>query len=214
MFFTVIFCQLTIMGESGVDSKITDPVMEYYVNRSKTVLESGDPLKRGISFSYEAVSVYEKIGRKGRVEFSDSSRAVYYFSFGKLDSLVSDSNYSEIRQPTFDYPNIFAGDYNFNFYPNDTGGEYLAIGFEPDSVKNNEPVGIAIINRSNQFLTWLYLHYPLVSNQKKLSRTYRFNNVDGFRFCGSIKEVGAIYSVFSLDYYSLETRISNIQIQK
>lgn len=192
---------------------LTDPVMNFYVSRSKALINSSNPLKRGISFSYTAKTYYKQIKRGGIVEFIDSSLATYYFNFGKLDSVVTEYS-EEVEQPEviFDFPNIFEDEYIFSFFPNDSGGEDIAIGFEIDSIDHSVPVGIAIIDRNLFFPKWLYMHYPKNEKGEKLSRSYRFVDINGFLFPDSVWDVGTRYTFFSRENYRIESKISDITL--
>jgi hypothetical protein len=109
---------------------------------------------------------------------------------------------------------VFDQDYQFSFYPNDTGGKYLAIGFDTDSAGDPRPVGLAIIDRYEYSLHRLYLFYPHQAGYKRLSRTLHFVKHEGYIFPDSILELAARAGIFSTDHYRLETVISNIKINR
>jgi len=131
------------------DTESDDPVLNFYIDRARATAESRNPIERGTVFSFDAVTYYKRIGRGGKVDLVDSTWSTYYYSFGERDSLTTDTSVSS-REYEVDifYPNVFDHDYIYNFYPNDTGGADLAIGFDTDSMVQDEPVGIAIIDRS------------------------------------------------------------------
>lgn len=196
------------------DMESDDPVLNFYIDRARATAESRNPIERGTVFSFDAVTYYKRIGRGGKVDLVDSTRSTYYYSFGERDSLTTDTSVSS-REYEVDifYPNVFDHDYIYNFYPNDTGGADLAIGFDTDSMVQDEPVGIAIIDRSRYFLKWLYLYYSDRKGYKRYSHSLRFSEQDGFVFPDSIWSVAAKVGLFSTDYYRLETGISNLVIE-
>jgi hypothetical protein len=175
------------------DTESDDPVLNFYIDRARATAESRNPIERGTVFSFGST---------------------YYYSFGERDSLTTDTSVSS-REYEVDifYPNVFDHDYIYNFYPNDTGGADLAIGFDTDSMVQDEPVGIAIIDRSRYFLKWLYLYYSDRKGYKRYSHSLRFSEQDGFVFPDSIWSVAAKVGLFSTDYYRLETGISNLVIE-
>jgi hypothetical protein len=61
-------------------------------------------------------------------------------------------------------------------------------------------------------LRWLYLYYPSTSGVERLTRSFRFTEVEGYVFPDSIWEVGARSGIFSLEYYRLETGIVEIEV--
>ena len=192
-----------------------DPVLSFYSDRARAAVDSRNPLERGTVFSFDALTYYKRVGRGGRIEHVDSTLSTYYFSFGKLDSLTTDSAASSRDyEVDISYPNVFDHDYIFSFYPNDTGGADLAIGFDNDTISAESPVGIAIIDRTRYFLKWLYLHYPQKEGYKRLSQSLRFTEQDGLIFPDSICLVAAKSGFFSTEHYRLETGISNLVIER
>jgi len=111
-------------------------------------------------------------------------------------------------------PNVFAQASEFCFYPNDTGGVELALGFDHDVSLSQLPVGLAVIDRDRYLLRWLYLYYPEHLDYKRFSRSYRLTLQDGYVFPDSIWEVGARPGIFSPEYYRLETVITGITIYR
>jgi hypothetical protein len=197
------------------DAESDDPVLDFYCNRARVTAGNLNPIERGTAFSFDAVTYYKRIGRRGKVDLVDSTRSTYYYSFGKLDSLTTDTSASSRDyEVDLSYPNVFDGDYIFSFYPNDTGGADLAIGFDTDTAVAGEPVGIAIIDRSRFFLKWLYLHYPDRKGYKRYSHSLRFTERDGLVFPDSIWTVAAKAGLFSSEFYRLETGISNLVIER
>ena len=206
----ILFVPALTVGDTEPD----DPVLDFYSDRTRATAESRNPLQRGTAFSFDAVTYYRRIGRGGKVDLVDSTRSTYYYSFGKLDSLITDTSASSRDyEVDFSYPNVFDHDYIFNFYPNDTGGADLAIGFDTDTMVQDEPVGIAIIDRSRYFLKWLYLYYSDRKGYQRYSQSLRFTERDGLVFPDSIWTVAAKVGLFSTDYYRLETGISNLVIE-
>ncbi|MEA3297096.1 MAG: hypothetical protein U9R56_04460 [candidate division Zixibacteria bacterium] len=190
-----------------------DPVLEFYCGRAAAVFTARDPIEHGLCFSFTVRSYYKSVGRRGNIEDVDSAVIRYHFSFGHLDSqktvLCTSDKLTDID---FSFPNVFSEHYLYNFYPNDTGGVNIAIGFDTDSVGNNQPVGLALIDREQYILRWLYLFYPHKSGFRRFSRSFRMTEFRGFVFPDSLWEVGAAEGVFSTDDYRLETCIESIEI--
>jgi len=206
-------CAPPVLSQSQGEAE--DPVLEFYRAKAAATFEARNPLDHAVNFSLEAVTHYTNLTRRGKVASVDSVRSTYFFSFGVLDSahLGSVEN-DRLEDLDFSFPNVFQPNAQFFFFPNDTGGAELAIGFEGDTSQAERPVGLAVIDRDRYFLRQLYLYYPAYQDYKKFSRSFRLTLKDGFVFPDSIWEVGAKPGIFSPEYYRLETGITAITIYR
>lgn len=203
------------VSPSAGNDREKDPVLSFYRERARETFKSRDPIERGVSYSFRALTYYKVIGKKGEVTRIDSSIADYYFSFGGLDSsTVIVAPERKQPKPDFSFPNIFMTDYDYYFFPNDTGGASLAIGFDSFTATDEAPVGLALIDRIRYFLRRAYLFYPCWKGHKRFSRSFRFVECEGYVFPDSIWEVGARQAVFTADHYRIETGITNITIYR
>ncbi|MDF1544263.1 MAG: hypothetical protein P1R58_04075 [bacterium] len=199
----------------AVAGQSDDDVLDFYCERAKAVADSRDPLEHGLSFAIKARSYYKRIGGEGQVTGMDSSMVELFYSFGQLDSMKLDSTYSDREiELDLELPKPFARDYNYSFYPNDTGGADLAIGFDRDTGQSEEPVGLAIIDRTQYYYKWLYLHYPKKENYRRYSRSYRFILQDGYIFPDSIWVVATRRRLLSSESFRIETGLSDVRIIK
>lgn len=192
-----------------------DQILNFYCSRADETFKSRDPLDGGVSFSWEAKSYYKLMERKGKVRLVDSAITEYFYSFGNVDSIKKIIPFhKEHFKIDFSYPNVFKGDYHFNFFPNDTGGKEIAIGFDTDSTDQKDPVGLAIIDRDKYYLKWLYLYYPHKKGYKRYTRSFRFTEYQGYIFPDSIWEIKGHLSIFTMEWYRIETGISKIKIYR
>jgi len=200
---------------TGISADNSDPILEYYTARAKEVCRSRNPLNAGVNYSFIAKTYFYIIENDGFLRRTDSSSVKYFYSFGVLDSTViiipTEKNQ---EQPDFTYLNIFNDDYIFNFFPNDTGGEDISIGFDLESYPENQPVGFVVINREFFYLKILHLYYMNERRDKRVSKSYRFVEHEGFVFPDSIWEIKAKRGILSVDYYRTETGISDIKIYR
>jgi len=212
----VVIVFVSVFLLAGLPAAADDnPVVEFYWEKAQRVGKSRDPVETGAGYSYVATSHYKKIDRKGRVENIDSVRSEYFYNWGKLDSsktLAGDPG--KFKKLDLSVPDILSSDYIRYFYPNDTGGTDLAIGFDTETARDPRPVGLFSIDRERYVLRWMYLFYPMKENYKRYSRSYRFVEVEGLIFADSIWEVGAKRGIFSSEHYRLETGISDIKIYR
>jgi len=201
----------TVVSQPGPEPD--DAVMQFYLKKASAAYQSRHALLHGLSFSFEARTFYKHVDNKGRVTSIDSARGTYYYSFGELDSILNDIFYSEpVPEFDYNYPNIFEENYRFNFFPNDTGGPQVAIGFDTDSLGDARPAGLTVLNRPIYNMNLLYLNYPKRDDYKYISRVFRFTSLEGYQFPDSIWEVGAKYGLLSTRHFRLETGITNITI--
>ena len=148
MWIVIVFIVVTCCVKTSYTQDKEDDILNHYQTRASEVFDGRNPIVSGLKFSFEAKRyglVYDKQMHK---KIKDSTIAKYYYSFGELDSMVV------LTKPkdSFDsldilYPNIFADNYSFNFFPNDTGGQNLAIGYDSHNFDVSLPVGMAIIDR-------------------------------------------------------------------
>jgi len=207
---TTVSILLSAFCSTGADN--SDPVLKFYIHQADSTFKDSDIAKCEQKFSFMAYTYYKSIGRKGLVARIDSVVSRYFCNGAKFDSsqiLVKPQR--KVPEIIFEFPNVFANHFSHNFYPNDVGGEKVAIGFDTDTSMTTMPEGIAVVDRANYRLRELYLYYPNQKGYKRLTRSFRFAEYDGFIFPDSIWEVGAKQGVFSTEYYCLETKIELFQ---
>lgn len=188
-----------------------DQILEFYRERAAGQVRSRNPQEAGLQYALRMRAYLSQLGRGGKAVLTDSSAFTRYFSFGELDSQVVHWSTSErLDQIDLTYPNIFAEDYTFRFYPNDTGGEALAIGFESDTTRNLSPVGLAVIDRTHYWIRRLYLHYPARKAAERQSRTFSFTERHGYMFPDTVTSTFARAGIFSTDYYRIDAYIDSV----
>lgn len=192
-----------------------DPILSYYCKRASEAFTGQNPLESGISFSFRATSHYMNLGEHGEVTRLDSGITDYYYSFGKLDSAEVVLKPKHDQKPIdFSYPDVFSQDYEFYFFPNDTGGSELAIGFDTYNSEDTLPIGLAVIDRDRFFIRWLHLHYPNKKYYKRFSRSFRFAEHDEYLFADSMWQVSARRGVFTTEFFRVESRITDFRLYR
>jgi hypothetical protein len=192
-----------------------DPILDFYCQSARAECAGRNPLEHGAVFSFRASSRYSTIGDEGRTVVKDSLVVDYFYSFGQLDSIHTVvASKADIPQFNLNPPNVFESTFVHSFFPNDTGGPELPIGFDSPDPDSESPSGIAIIDRDNYRLVRLYLFYPNKLGFKRLSRIYDFGQYDEFLVPELIIEQGAVSGIFTTTYYRLETTISDVRIRR
>lgn len=207
---------VVILAPSTMKSQDKDaPVLKFYWESARASLKSRDPLQHAVNYSFEARTFYKKIDKVGQATLADSTKTKYYISFGNLDStkMVTPPKGS-MPKVDLTYPNVFDSAYELNFFPNDTGGQLIGIGFDSDSAETTWPVGLVMIDRQRYFPQWLYLSYPGRKGLRHFTRSFRFTLVDGFVFADSVWEVAVKDGLISTTTYRLETGISDLKIYR
>ena len=204
-----------LITSEAVSQDGRDPVLDFYCERAAAVAEARDPLARGARYSFVARTYVKHTTAEGVVRKTDSAIVRYYYSFGNCDSMTVIGG--NIRKPDslpLPPPNVFAEAYLFNFFPNDTGGSHLAIGFDTPTDSTASPVGLAVVDRDRYFLSRLYLFFPNDPDFKRHTRSYRMIERDGLVFVDSIWEVIAKAGIFSAQNYRIETGIDSLNITR
>ncbi len=214
-FCLLLLTAALLISAVAADDSETDPILDFYWKRAAETFKSRDPIGGGVAYSMTVKTLRKQFNRHGRLEKTDSSVVDYFFSFGQLDSAINQIEPTSDRATQdLDFPNIFLSGYDRNFFPNDTGGTGIAIGFDSYTAADDRPVGLALIDRKAYYLQWLYLHFPNKSNYRHFSRSFRFVEHEGYIFPDSIWEVGDKQAFFSTGHYRRESSISNIRIHR
>ncbi len=211
----IVFVSVCVLALSLVAQEETDEILVHYKSRASEVFNGRNPLLSGLKFSFEATTYYKLFDEEKNTFIIDSIIADYYYSFEKIDSInVIASSKDDPDTLDLKYPNIFIGDYLYNFYPNDTGGKDLSIGFDSKDVNPNIPIGLAIVDRDYYFLKRLYMYYMNEQKVERASKSFRFVEIDGFIFSDSVWELKSKSGIFTTEYFRVETGIRNIKIQR
>ena len=191
----------------------SDDVLDFYCDRAEAATQSQHPFEHGISFTLTAKSTLSRLERGGDMVLIDSAMLSYFVSFGEIDSIkVRESTENAPEEIDISYPNVFKDDYDFNFFPNDTGGAILSIGFDADTSNDDLPSGLAVIDRDAYFLKRLYLHYPNETRYKRRSKEIEFIKHEGFVFPSRINELFGKAGIVNVEYFRQLTTIVLIEI--
>jgi len=207
----VICALIPIAGLAQNDADVLD----YYVSRAKATFETRDPLARGVSYSFLATTIEWKLNRDGVIQSADSVSTRYFYSFGQLDSQVTvrPATHS-IKDVDLNIPNIFNHEYVYNFFPNDSGGDRLSLGFDSPSVESPLPTGIVAVDRSLYYVRALFMVYPVKSGYDRYSRIIETTLEDGYVFPKKIAVAAGKRGVLFTDFYRRETTISELAIYR
>jgi hypothetical protein len=209
---TALLFMFLLIGSTGA---VSDEILDFYISAADRAFSAWHPDSAGAVYSYRETAKYHRLDGDGRIIKTDSAVTDYFCSFGQLDSTnVIAIPTGKIRAIEYSYPDIFAADYDFSFFPNDTGGSDLAIGFDTKDSASQDPTGIAIIDRDRFFLKRLHTHYPNLVDYERLSRSFHFQEKLGVALVDSIIEVGSLRGVFSTEHYRLIVSRSDIQVQR
>ncbi|HPI31943.1 MAG TPA: hypothetical protein PLR32_01415 [candidate division Zixibacteria bacterium] len=190
-----------------------DPVLRYYCQRAAGQGESRDPAKTGLRYEVWVRTYLTHFGRGNKVELTDSALFRRFCSFGAIDSQQTEAVTKEsLAKFDLSYPNVFQGAYEFRFFPNDTGGAALAIGFESDTVQNLSPVGLAVIDRTSFYLQRLYLYYPNAEKYERYSRTFSLRLQDGYVFPDTVVTMYSEAGIFAVEHYRIDTYVDSVRI--
>ena len=215
LFWSMLVIWAGSVAYSQIDSEESDPVLTYYWNKAAEKAPTVDP---GLILSRYRCAVLARrfrIDSDGRLGRADSVLVDMFLTGNTLDSQkVIRGDIDKIGDIELQFPSPFANEYRLNFFPNDTGGEGLAIGLVSDSSLANQPDGLIVIDRREYYLRSLYLYYPEKSGYKRFTRTYNFQLVDGVLFPSEIVEIATKMGIFISSTYRMELEISGVELLK
>lgn len=190
-----------------------DPVLDFYCERARAVYRTHNPFDNGATFSFRARSWVTELKQRGKEVPVDSSLVRYYYSSGNLDSQqIIMSTSDDLIGTDFSYPNLFDHEYDFSFFPNDAGGEVLAIGVDADTARGLYPVGIAVIDRNRYFLRRLYLYYPDLDRYERYSQVISFLNHGQVVFPDTVQITYAKAGVLSTGHFRLQIIVDSLVV--
>lgn len=197
-----------VIGDNG--DKTT---LDYYWGKARVVTQQADPNRAGIAYSFTARSYYRTTNDEGTTVRLDSLVARYFYSSGKLDSQVTlAGDKARFSRLDLSVPDVFRADLHLNFFPNDTGGPRMAIGFAADSAVNGLSDGLVVLDRYTYRPLTMYLFYRNYADYKRYTRSLRMVDVDEWLFPDSIWVVATRNGIFAPESYRLETGISDVNV--
>lgn len=211
----IIYVVVCLLVAAGMVLAEDDAILGYYADRAGSVFQSRNPIESGQAFSFRLVAYYRELNKQSEYELVDSAETRYFVSFGQVDSTeVIYKAKKELESFEINYPNIFKDDYIYNFYPNDSGGSELSIGFDSSPVDSTLPIGMVVIDRTNYYLRYLYLYYLADKKYKEQSFGYRFSEHDTFVYPDSVWIMKSERNFFSTTYFKYEYGIYDFKLIK
>lgn len=188
-------------------------IIDYYWRHASASYAAQNPIRIDRTYSCLVSAYLRELSRGGRVKSADTSVNRYFFSGGKLDSVVNQSGDRHLTvEVNISVPNIFDSTYIRTFFPNDTGAGELAIGVDTDSVGDPRPTGIVTIDRDSYAMQRLHLSYPQKSGFRRFGRTFHFFEREGLVFPDTIIESAVIERLLADEDYRLEIILSDYKV--
>lgn len=197
-------------------AEIDDTVMEHYLNKADSVLNSSTLFNNNLEFSVALTSIYNIINYRGIALQSDTAKYLVdcidaQFSISEtIDSASVEENIIP-SNILFEKPWVY--NCRFYFFPRDIGAGDLAIGFAPaDSLEKRAPEGMIIIDRSTYIIKHIYLHYLNIDDYEWLSKDYQFSFENEKLLLKSLTLQGCYYGFFQRRYFKQELIFKNYNI--
>lgn len=160
-------------------SQETDAAMQFYLDNVSYVFGRNYVFDMDGDFSFKVRSILEKINYRGEQESIDTASFGLQFRGGKLDlteTIDTAATEDNIPPNSFTFPKPWEQNYDFYFFPNDTGAGRLAIGFESrDTTGKRQLAGFFNVNRDNYYVEELFFHNPDPDNYERLSEAILFD---------------------------------------
>jgi hypothetical protein len=210
----LLFFSLSIQSYS---QDYDETVMNYYLQNIDSVLDRAHLYDEENFYSVDIKTIFDNINYRGELDESDTAEYKAYYGAGKIDSSkVIDSAKIEENIAPDDIGFIKPWKQNcyFYFFPNDTGGSELAIGFEPNN-PDSEGVaaGMMIIDRYSYKLKKIYLHYREIGKYDRLSQAYEYAETDSGLVLSHLVIQGSFLRFFSRSFFKQDVHFSNYQFE-
>ncbi|MBD3257198.1 hypothetical protein GF377_02100, partial [candidate division GN15 bacterium] len=149
----VLLLALVGLVAAVVAQEESDPILQYYWQGAADTFAEKHPGRAGLSYTLDTRTFIHDVNADGEIVKTDTVFAEFSIS---PDTLIrearADSLQSLLERVDLSYPAIFDGNYHLNFFPNDTGGPELAIGFRADSASSGWPDGLMLLDRQTKEL--------------------------------------------------------------
>lgn len=185
-------------------------VIDYYWSRASAVWLKNQKALSDQLVSCDVSAVVQELSRGGVVKSADTSINRYFYTNGRIDSIVNVSGTKRLSVDIdLNFPTIFDSNYQKTFFPNDTGAGDLAIGFDTDTLVDPRPTGILTIDRNTYAVRRLHISWPHKDGYRRFGRSYVFALHDGHVLIDSMVESAVIERLFKDEDYRLEIVLSN-----
>jgi len=195
-----------------------DPVIEFYLSQLDSAFQEEYIFVSDKDFSVEIQSVMIKSDYRGEIDQIDTATYKLFYS-GQIDSsTIIDSalKIEENRLPEkFFFNPPWYENNSFFFFPNDTGGTLMPIGFKPDSLAEDTVVtGFLNMDRYDSKLKSIFLFdpAPVLDEYDHLSRIFYFGTRDQFQVLLKYEIQGTKLSMLGRQYFKQILQFSNYQI--
>ncbi len=176
LIFICICVSWSIAGETA------DPVMKYYLDGTNEKLSENILFVDYITVEATAVSYYQNIDYRGKVDTSDTAKYEIEMKEGRarvvqvIDSAGLESN---VIPSDLKFVKPWGRDCFFYFFPNDTGAGDMSIGFDPSRPDSGySPSGIMVIDRDSFELKELFEHFRQLDGFERYSIVYKFQEFE------------------------------------
>jgi len=211
--FLVVLSLYFVLTGSGQAQDYDDSVMRYYLQNVDSVLSGCHLFDTAYDYTVDVKALFSNINYRGELSESDTTGYKAVFKAGikdtstAVDSVGVEDN---IIPDDISFIKPWEQDCRFYFFPNDTGGSVLAIGFEPNNPDSGDaPAGILIIDRYNFRPQKIYLHYREIGKYDRLSKSYEFMETESGMVLNHLIIQGSYLRFFSRSYFRQDLYFSN-----
>jgi len=178
----VVILSFLIAAEANTQD---EPIIDFYLSQLDSTFQSEYIFVSDANFSVEVQSIMIKTDYRGEIDKVDTAIYKVYYS-GEIDSVsIIDSALTldeNILPEKFFFNPPWYEENIFFFYPNDTGGAILAIGFRPDSAFSDTVVtGFLNMDRYDYKLKSIFMHDPDPEEYDNISHVFYFGPRDDYQ---------------------------------
>lgn len=175
-FFPIGLIFILVLGSTAYAQE--DPVMKFYLNKLDSSFQDEYIFVSDAVFDVSVRSIFQETDYRGKAKGTDTAVYRIYYTNEQIDSftVIDSAGEKDNKLPDrFFFVPPWYQDYDFYFFPNDTGAGALAIGFQPDSTQPDTlTTGMLMVDRDTYKLKSIMLYDPTPENVSRLSEIYEF----------------------------------------
>jgi len=179
----ILLMALTVLPLSlAIGDDADSTAIQYYLDRARNTFESSYIFNLKRDFEFRADAIATLTNYRGTLDRADTSAYDIKYSAGGVSNIVivDSSVVSYNVVPDMTVPDMpWKLDDRFYFFPNDTGGNGISIGFEPrDATIPGATSGYIVIDRYNFTVKSVTIYVTDHPFSDRYSRVYNFEYRD------------------------------------
>lgn len=203
----LIVCLLRLAAPQEATAQNDTAVFDYYLQKVDSTYRDTYIFRAKTEFEVSVRSIYVHLDSRGAFVSADTAGFRLTFAGDSVAAIeIVDSTAEATNTPPeiFDFAYPCGDEYQYNFYPNDTGAGILAIGFEPAEEKRLQlPSGLMTFERNSYRLSHLVLYYYEKKGYQRYSEVFKFGAFENFQVLDRMQINAARDGLIQNFYYKI-----------